>query len=138
MSLGDIPSGLQRIALSGLVVEAAVGIADWERVPGKRQRLYFDVAAYRADFGREETIADCFDYSALHAFLLGYERRAHIDLLETIVAEVMDFCFQDPAVVLAEASVAKPDVFNGRGAPSVAIRASRAEWARIRAGSSAP
>jgi len=138
VSLGEIPSGMQRIALLGLVVEAAVGIADWERVPGKRQRLRFDVAAYRADFGREETIADCFDYAALHAFLTGYERRAHIDLLETIAADVMDFCFQDPSVALAEASVTKPDVFNGRGAPSVAIRASRAEWARIRAGSSGP
>ena len=138
MNVGEIPSGMQRIALSGLVVEAAVGIADWERVPGKRQRLRFDVAAYRAAFGQEATIADCFDYSALHAFLIGYERRAHIDLLETIAAEVMDFCFQDPSVALAEASVEKPDVFNGRGAPSVSIRASRAEWARIRAGSWAP
>lgn len=124
--------GRQCIAVSDLVVEAAVGISDWERVPGKRQRLKFDVAVYRDDFGREADIADCFNYSSLQRFLAGFGERAHMDLLESILADVLDFCFEDPRVVAAEASVAKPDVFNGRGVPSVSAAVARAQWAAKR------
>jgi|GEM_PF-1019636 len=125
-------SGRQRIAVENLIVEAQVGIADWERTPGKRQRLAFDVAVYRDGFGQEQRIEDCFDYAGLQAFLVGFESRDHIDLLESIVAEIMDFCFRDPRVAAAEARVAKPDVFNGRGTPAVSIQASRAEWSAAR------
>ena len=58
--------------------------------------------------------------------------RPHIDLLEEIVADILDFCFEDARVVAVEASVAKPDVFNGKGVPSVAITIDRAGWAARR------
>ncbi len=127
-----LAAGRQRVAIEGLVVEAAIGIADWERTPGKRQRLAFDVAVYRDEFGRETSIADCFDYSALQAFLAGYADRPHIDLLETVLAEVLDYCFRDPRVVAVEARVAKPDVFNGVGAPALSAAVDRADWTRRR------
>lgn len=125
--------GLQRIAIEGLVIEMPIGVADWERVPGKTQRVAFDVAVYRAAFGRERTLADCYDYAALQSFLAGYADRGHVDLLETVLAEVLDYCFRDPAIGAAEAKIAKPDVFNGQGAPSLAASVTRAEWAALRA-----
>ena len=125
-------SNLQRIAIEGLVVEASIGIAAWEKVPGKRQRLAFDVAVYRKDWGRETSIGDCYDYSKLQAFLAGYGAREHIDLLETILAEILDHCFEDPRVAAAEVRVAKPDVFNGQGAPALSAAVRREEWAARR------
>jgi dihydroneopterin aldolase len=121
--------GRQRIAIEGLTVEAEIGIADWEVVPGKRQRLTFDVAVYRDAFGQETSIADCYDYSALQAFLVGFGARPHIDLLETVLAEVLDFCFKDAGVVAVEARLTKPDVFNGQGAPALSATLAREEWA---------
>ena len=124
--------GLQRVAIEGLTVEMSVGIADWERVPGKKQRVTFDVAVYRALFGQEATIADCYDYAGLQAYLAAFAGRPHIDLLESMLTEVLSHCFGDPAVVAAEVKIAKPDVFNGLGVPSVAASVNRAEWAALR------
>ena len=132
--MNDPRFGRQRTALKNLIIEVAVGIADWELVPGKRQRLRLDAAVYRETFGRETDIADCFNYAEFQAFLVAFEAREHIDLLETIVAEILDFCFADPQVTAAEASVAKPDVFNGRGVPSVSVSVSREDWRARRAG----
>jgi 7,8-dihydroneopterin aldolase/epimerase/oxygenase len=120
--------GRQRIAIEDLTVEARIGIADWERAAGKRQRLTFNVAVYRDAFGHEQTIDDCFDYVALQTFLTGFAGRPHMDLLETVLAEVLDFCFTDPRIAAVEASVAKPDVFNGRGAPALSTALMRADW----------
>jgi len=126
--------GRQRIAIEGLVVEAAIGVSDWERVPGKRQRLAFDVAVYRDDFGQEKVLGDCFNYSRLQRFLKGFGDRQHIDLLESVLQEVLDYCFKAPDVVAAEARIAKPDVFNGVGAPALSAAVTREDWARRRAG----
>ena len=134
MSIADIAVGRQRIAVEGLVIQASIGISPWEQVPGKRQRLQFDVAVYRDAFGQESDIADCYNYSALQRFLAAYADREHIDLLETILAEVLDFCFEDARVAAAEASVRKPDVFNGVGAPRVSAVVTREQWATQRAG----
>ena len=124
--------GRQRIAVEGLVIQASIGISPWEQVPGKRQRLQFDVAVYRDEFGHETDIADCFNYSALQRFLVAFGERDHIDLLETIVAEILDFCFQDARVVAVEATARKPDVFNSVGAPAVGAAVTRQQWAARR------
>ena len=123
---------LQRIAIEGLIVEAAIGVADWEKTGGKRQRLRFDVAVYRSNWGRETSLDECYDYSKLQAFLASYDERPHIDLIETVLAEVLDFCFEDRHVVAAEAQVAKPDVFNGKGAPTLSAAVRREDWAARR------
>lgn len=129
--------GRQRVAVEALTVLASIGISDWERTPGKRQRLQFDVAVYRDAFGAETDIADCYNYSGLQRFLVGFGERPHIDLLETIVAEILDFCFQDARVAAVEATATKPDVFNGVGQPSVGAAVTRSQWTARRTGATA-
>ena len=63
--------GMQRTAIEDLVVEMSIGIRDWERAEGTKQRVAFEVAVYRETFGDERTIEDCYDYSALRRFLVG-------------------------------------------------------------------
>lgn len=125
-------TGLHRTAIDGLVVEMSVGIRDWERAEGKTQRVALDVAVYRETFGAERTVDDCYDYSALHRFLSGFAARGHYDLIETVLAEILDFCFADESVAAVAAKVGKPDVYNGRGTPSVAVDLTRAEWRAAR------
>jgi len=86
------------------------------------------VAVYRKKFGTEQTISDCYDYSALQTFLMGYSQREHIDLLETISTEVLNFCFRDDRVAAAEVRVTKPDVFSGFGTPAVSAIVTRETW----------
>jgi dihydroneopterin aldolase len=60
--------------------------------------------------------------------LLEYRNRKHIDLLETILAEVLNFCFRNDKVVAAEVRLTKPDVFSGFGTPAVSAAVSRESW----------
>lgn len=119
--------GRQRIAIQGLEIQAAIGLLDWEKQ--EKQRLRIDVAVYRDDFGREATLGDCYDYSALQAFLTSYSDREQIELLETVLAEILDYCFKDQAVAAAEVWLTKPDVFQGAGAPVVSAALTHAQWA---------
>ena len=73
--------------------QAAIGLLDWEKQ--EKQRLRIDVAVYRDNFGQEVALEDCYDYSALQAFLAGFADREQIELLETILAEILDYCFKD-------------------------------------------
>lgn len=123
--------GLQRTAIEDLIIEMSIGIRDWER--RKTQRVAFDVAVYRAEFGHETDITDCYDYSALRRFLIAYREAAHVDLLETLLAQVLDHCFTDPTVVAAEAQLAKLDVFGGDGVPKLAASVTREQWLARRA-----
>ena len=118
--------GLQRTAIEDLVLDMSIGIRDWERE--QTQRVAFDVAVYRAEFGHETDIADCYDYSALRRFLIAYREAPHVDLLETLLGEVLDYCFTDPSVVAAEAQLAKLDVFGGDGTPILSASVTRDQW----------
>ena len=118
--------GRQRIAIQGLEIQAAIGLLDWEKQ--EKQRLRIDVAVYRDNFGREVALEDCYDYSALQAFLAGFADREQIELLETILAEILDYCFKDQAVTAAEVWLTKPDVFQGVGAPVVSAALTQAQW----------
>lgn len=118
--------GLQRTAIEDLVIEMSIGIRDWERQ--ETQRVAFDVAVYREEYGHEADIADCYDYSALRRFLIAYRDGPHVDLLETLLAEVLDHCFADPKVVAAEARLGKLDVFGGDGVPRLSANVTREQW----------
>lgn len=118
--------GRQRIAIEALEIDAAIGIADWEQL--SKQCLRFDVAVYRDAFGAEQSIADCYDYSALQAYLVSFKDRPQIGLLETVLAEVLDYCFQNTTVCAAEVRLTKPDVFGGLGSPVVSAALTEEQW----------
>ena len=123
----NFAEGRQRIAIQGLEIQAAIGLLDWEKQ--EKQRLRIDVAVYRDNFGRESTLEDCYDYSALQAFLAGFADREQIELLETILAEILDYCFKDQTIAAAEVWLTKPDVFQGAGEPVVSAALTQAQWA---------
>ena len=75
----NFAEGRQRIAIQGLEIQAAIGLLDWEKQ--EKQRLRIDVAVYRDNFGQESTLEDCYDYSALQAFLTSFADREQIELL---------------------------------------------------------
>ena len=122
----------QTVSLTDIEVEAAVGIAEWERVPGKSQRLLVDVEiAAEMDRFTGTTIDDCFDYDRIYRHVTGdWPQRAHTDLIETLAESLIRFCLEDQRVAACRVRVRKPHVYNGRAVPGV-------EFVRYRAGSSA-
>ena len=95
--LWDAQASYERVALEDLMVELQVGVNQWERAPGKAQRLLVTVEMFRhrgAFTGA--SVADCINYDRVYGHIAGRwtPARAHIDLLEPLLEELIAVCFQ--------------------------------------------
>jgi dihydroneopterin aldolase len=122
--LWDADTSYERVALEDLAVELRVGVSDWERAPGKAQRLLITVEMFRhrgAFAG--SSLADCIDYGRVYRHVT--ERwtpaRAHVDLLEQLLEELVAACFEDARVEACRIAIRKPHVYNGRAVPLVEV-----------------
>jgi 7,8-dihydroneopterin aldolase/epimerase/oxygenase len=122
--LWDDRASYERVALEDLAVEIQVGVSDWERTPGKAQRLLITIEMFRhrgAFSGR--SLADCIDYGRVYRHVT--ERwtpaRAHVDLLEQLLEELVVVCLEDTRVEACRIAIRKPHVYNGRAVPLVEV-----------------
>ncbi|HEX2752396.1 MAG TPA: dihydroneopterin aldolase [Alphaproteobacteria bacterium] len=124
----DMREDYQKTSLTGLEIEMAVGIAPWEKTGGKTQRLVIDVDMYRMEGAfTGQSIDDCIDYSAVYDYVTqNWPSRPHTDLLETLLEELVAFCFRDTRIAACRVAIAKPHVFNGRAVPKVEFFRKRA------------
>jgi 7,8-dihydroneopterin aldolase/epimerase/oxygenase len=114
MSLRPVPlhGDFECVALTGLVLELHLGIRDWERAPGRRQRVQVDVECYRSLGPPPATIDDCIDYSRLYRYLTTeWPARPHTDLLETLAHDLVNFVMADPKVEAVSVCLSKLDVY---------------------------
>jgi 7,8-dihydroneopterin aldolase/epimerase/oxygenase len=117
------------VALEDVALEMPVGLKDWERTPGKAQRLLVSVELFRHRGALPDPrLADCLDYGRLARHLLGTwtPARAHTDLLETLIEELVALCLDDPRVEACRVTIRKPHVYNGRAVPLVEVYRTRA------------
>jgi 7,8-dihydroneopterin aldolase/epimerase/oxygenase len=122
--LWDANASYERVALEDLMVELQVGINPLERMPGKSQRLLVTVEMFRhrgafAGLG----VADCIDYDRVYGHITGRwtPARAHVDLLEQLLEEIVAVCFEDARVEACRVALRKPDVYDGRAIPVVEV-----------------
>jgi 7,8-dihydroneopterin aldolase/epimerase/oxygenase len=127
--LWDPERSYERVALEDVVVEVPVGLKDWEKVPGKAQRLLVTVELFRhrGALGAP-TLAECLDYGRVARHLLGTwtPDRPHTELLETLIEELVSLCLADPRVEACRVAIRKPHVYNGRAVPLVEVYRLRA------------
>ena len=128
--LWDGHASYERVALEDLAVELRVGVSDWERTPGKAQRLLVTVETFRhrgAFAG--SSLTDCIDYGRVYRHVI--ERwtpaRAHVDLLEQLLEELVAVCFEDARVEACRVAIRKPHVYNARAVPLVEVYRLRSE-----------
>ncbi len=123
----DQAFGADRVTaiLRDVVVEAHVGLHPWERHPERPSRLVVNVEmSAPAGPGRLDRVGGPFlDYDPVREALRGWSGRAHTPLLETLVEELFEVCFRNPAVETCRISVMKPDIFNE--AAAVGVEATR-------------
>jgi 7,8-dihydroneopterin aldolase/epimerase/oxygenase len=120
--LWDAQASYERVALEDLIVELQVGINPWER--GKAQRLLATVEMFRhRDAFTGSGVADCIDYDRVYRHITGrwIPARAHVDLLEQLLEELVAVCFEDARVEACRVALRKPDVYDGRAVPVVEV-----------------
>ena len=124
--LWDWSRSYTRTILRDVLTEASVGLHPWERHPERPTRLLVNVEMFaHAD---DVTPGAYIDYDPVRAAIAAWPGRAHTDLLETLVEELIARCFDNPRVEACRVSVVKPDVFNeaaGAGVEAYRIRAVR-------------
>ncbi|HEX2478270.1 MAG TPA: dihydroneopterin aldolase [Geminicoccaceae bacterium] len=124
LALWDAHASYERVALEDLAVELRVGLSDWERASGKAQRLLVTVEMFRRRGAfTGSSLADCIDYGRVYRHVI--ERwtpaRAHVDLLEQLLEELVAVCFEDTRVEACRIAIRKPHVYNGRAVPLVEV-----------------
>jgi 7,8-dihydroneopterin aldolase/epimerase/oxygenase len=120
----DAQASYERVALEDLTVELQVGVRQWERTPGKAQRLLVTVEMFRhRDAFAGSDLADCIDYDRVYRHVAGRwtPGRAHVDLLEQLLEELVTVCFEDARVEACRVAIRKPDVYNARTVPVVEV-----------------
>ena len=101
-----------RVFIENLVVEIAVGHERWERYPGRRWPVRVDVEMYtsRTDW-TGASMEDVVDYSQVRDYLTTWPERPHVELLETLAEDLLQFCFRDGKVSMVRVRIAKPNLY---------------------------
>lgn len=123
-------SGYIKIILRDVQTEAHVGLCAWELHPEQPSRLVVNVEMYaKQDTPLDaETRESIIDYARVRTVLRAWPSRPHTPLLETLVEELIQACFEIERVDACYVSVVKPTIFNDAAAAGVEAYRERRTW----------
>ena len=68
------------------------------------------------------------DYDRVRDFVLAWRARPQVPLIEELLAQLVDFCFEDERVGAVQASILKTAIFPETREAGVEVRCTRASW----------
>lgn len=112
-----------RVLLRDVEVQASVGLHAWERHPERPTRLIVNVEMFAHTEGPVDGAgaSGIIDYDGVRNAIAAWAHRPHVDLLETLVEQLVTVCFEIGPVQACRVSVVKPDIFNDVGAVGVEV-----------------
>ena len=101
-----------RVLLSDVAVDVRIGLHPWERHPERPTRLIVNVEMFAA-WPLPESGPDSgfIDYDRVRDHISGWRGREHVELLETLVEELIGVCFALPPVEACRVRITKPHIF---------------------------
>jgi 7,8-dihydroneopterin aldolase/epimerase/oxygenase len=109
-----------RITLSGIRAYGRHGVFPHERESAAPFDLNLVIDADLTTASSSDELTDTIDYDALHRRLVSIVAGTSFALLERLAAALIDAVFEDPRVLSAEVTVAKPDILDG-ATPAVTL-----------------
>jgi len=111
-----------------------IGIHDHEK--GEAQRLLVSVEM-KSEFTTMRMLRHLehgIDYEPVLCFILSWQKQAHVELIEELLEDLMDFCFSNVLVSEVIASIQKsPKALVEKGEVGVTLKVNREEWAQCKA-----
>jgi 7,8-dihydroneopterin aldolase/epimerase/oxygenase len=117
-----------RAVIADAIVERRCGLHPWEKHAERPNRLKITVEMFARLPSGPMGAGAFIDYDRVRDFLKTFPSLPHVDLLETIVEEIVAKCFEDDRVEACRVSVLKPDIFNEAEAAGVEVFRTRASW----------
>ena len=107
-----------RVLLSDVAVDVRIGLHPWERHPERPTRLIVNVEMFAA---WPLTDGGFIDYDRVRDHIASWRGRDHVELLETLVEELIGVCFALAPVEACRVRITKPDIFPEAAAAGVEI-----------------
>ena len=110
-------------------MNARIGLRTWEAKP---QPLMVRAELYAApDYLKTVTEKNIIDYERIYKAVTGWRGRAHVNLVETYVYELLDLAFAFNAVKAARVSIRKEKIFKDCAGPGVEVFMTRADYKKF-------
>jgi dihydroneopterin aldolase len=101
-----------RVFLDEVLVEVSIGYTEWEKFPGKRWPLSVSVELYtQKAYWPEPHLSRLIDYSPVYDYIQSWSGRPHVEYLETLAEDLIEFCFRDEKVDACRVRLRKPQIF---------------------------
>lgn len=107
-----------RVLLSDVAVDVRIGLHPWERHPERPTRLIVNVEMFAV---WPLAQGGFIDYDRVRDHIAGWRGREHVELLETLVEELIGVCFNLPPVEACRVRITKPHIFPEAAAAGVEI-----------------
>lgn len=116
--------------LRNITVDLRVGLHVHEQDSRQRVEVSVETRRYVAAHPRGFDVSGIMDYDRVRNYVLAWQHREHVSLLETLALELVDHCFVDPLVDAVCIGIVKPDVFPETEAAGIEVTVTRDLWAR--------
>ncbi|MGA8532838.1 MAG: dihydroneopterin aldolase [Candidatus Tumulicola sp.] len=111
---------MDRLSLRGIRAYGRHGVNPEERAVDQPFDVDLTIDIDLAAAGRSDDLTDTLDYARLHERLVAVVAGTSFALLERLAEELLVAVFEEPRVVRAEVTVAKPNVLRG-ATPSITL-----------------
>lgn len=119
--IADARAGIRHVFVRDLVLDALIGVYDHERTAPQRVRINLDLAVLEGEGPLEDDLANVLCYEDLTNAVRALVARGHVNLVETLCAEIMSLCLSYRGVRSARVRVEKLDVFEDAASVGIEI-----------------
>lgn len=118
---------VRKIFFRDLALDIAIGVHAHER--GRTQRVHLNLDLYLAPMAtpKHDRLAEVFDYDRIRSGVLALVTDRHINLQETLVGEVAEYCLGFDEVVAVRVASEKIDIYPDVAGVGVALVRFKAE-----------
>ena len=111
LRIADAERQLRHVFIRDLVLEASIGVHDFERHKKQRLRLNLDLAVWESPGPLSDDLANVVCYEKITNEVRDLINRGHVNLVETLVEDIADLCLCDDRVKSVRVRAEKLDVF---------------------------
>lgn len=111
LRIADAKTRVRHVFIHDLVLDASIGVHDFEKDKPQRLRLNLDLAVWENPGPLADNLSNVVCYEQITKGVRDLIAKGHVNLVETLAEDIADLCLGDPRVRSVRVRVEKLDVF---------------------------